>query len=129
MSGGPAPLPSWEQLGTAPAVVSAMRRYLEQVACVLWPRSAGSTGQALRCFAAFLAEAALEVTCLAQVKRRHIEDFKPWLAARHGQNKPRLTTATIAHRLGNYVGRIVAAIFSLGIYMFWVVLQPDGGAE
>ena len=32
--------------------------------------------------------------------RRHIEDYKPWLAPRPGQNKPRLTTATIAHRLG-----------------------------
>ena len=41
-----------------------------------------------------------QVTSLAQVTRRHIEDFKPWLAARPGQNKPRLTTATIAHRLG-----------------------------
>ena len=34
------------------------------------------------------------------VTRRHIEGFKPWLAARPGQNKPRLTPATIAHRLG-----------------------------
>ena len=35
-----------------------------------------------------------------QVTRRHIEDYKPWLAARPGQNKPELTTATLAHRLG-----------------------------
>ena len=55
---------------------------------------------ALRCFAAFLAEAAPGVASTTQVTRRHIEDCKPWLAARPGQNKPRLTTATIAHRLG-----------------------------
>ncbi len=32
--------------------------------------------------------------------RRHIEDYKPWLAKRPGQNKARLTTAILAHRLG-----------------------------
>src|SRR5215472_2768094 len=77
-----------------------MRRYLEQVACVLRPRSVVNTDQALRSFAGFLTEAAPGVTCLGQVTRRHIEDYKPWLAARPGQNKPALTTATIAHRLG-----------------------------
>src|SRR6185312_11706185 len=55
---------------------------------------------ALRSFAAFLAEAAPQITSLAAVTRRHIEEFKPWLAARPGQNKPQVTTATIAHRLG-----------------------------
>ena len=77
-----------------------MRRYLEQIACVLRPGSVSGADLALRSFAAFLAEAAPPVTSLAQVTRRHVEDFKPWLAARPGQNKPRLTTATIAHRLG-----------------------------
>src|SRR5205814_4489709 len=57
-------------------------------------------GQALRCFAAFLARAAPEVTSIAQVTRRHIEDYKPWLASRPGQNKPQLTPGTIISRLG-----------------------------
>ena len=100
MSGAPAPFPAWEQLSAAPAVAGVMRRYLEQIACVLRPRSVQNADQALRCFAGFLAEAAPQVTCLSQVTRRHIEDYKPWLAARPGQNKPRLTPATIAHRLG-----------------------------
>ena len=30
---------------------------------------------------------------------------------------------------GNYVGRIVAAVFSFGIYLHLVVQQPDSGAE
>ena len=47
-----------------------------------------------------LARAAPEVTAIAQVTRRHIEDYKPWLAARPGQNKPRLTPGTIISRLG-----------------------------
>ena len=77
-----------------------MRRYLEQVACVLRPGSVSGADLALRSFAAFLAEAPSPAIALAQITRRHVEDFKPWLAARPGQNKPRLTPATIAHRLG-----------------------------
>jgi site-specific recombinase XerD len=98
---GPALLPDWAQLEQViPQITVPMRRYLEQVACVLRPGSVSGADQALRSFAAFLAEAPSPVSSLAQVTRRHVEDFKPWLAARPGQNKPRLTTATIAHRLG-----------------------------
>ncbi len=98
---GPAPLPDWEQLTRAiPAITAPMRRYLEQVACVLRPGSVSGADLALRAFAAFLTQAAPEVTCLTAVTRRHIEEYKPWLACRPGQNKPRVTTATIAHRLG-----------------------------
>ena len=94
-------LPGWAELEAAiPQVAATMRRYLEQIGCVLRPGSVGNADQALRCFAAFLARAAPEVVSTAQVTRAHIEDYKPWLAARPGQNKPRLTTATIAHRLG-----------------------------
>ena len=37
---------------------------------------------------------------VADVVRRHVEDYKPWLAARPGQNKPRVTPATLARHLG-----------------------------
>ena len=98
---GPALLPSWEQLEeTIPAVTVPMRRYLTQIACVLRPGSVSGGDLALRSFAAFLAGTAPPAASLASITRRHIEDFKPWLAARPGQNKPRLTPATIAHRLG-----------------------------
>ena len=98
---GPALLPGWEQLEQAiPLVTAPMRRYLEQVACVLRPGSVSGADLALRSFAAFLAEQAPPALSLTAITRRHVEAFKPWLAARPGQNKPRLTTATIAHRLG-----------------------------
>jgi integrase len=99
---GPALLPGWEQLEeTIPAITAPMRRYLEQVACVLRPGSVSGADLALRSFAAFLAGASSPpAASLAGITRRHVEDYKPWLAARPGQNKPRLTTATIAHRLG-----------------------------
>lgn len=98
---GPLLLPTWEQLGaTHPQLVDTMGRYLQQIACVLRPGSVNGADLALRSFAAFVAEAAPEVTSTADVTRRTIEDFKPWLAKRPGQNKPRLSPATIAHRLG-----------------------------
>jgi site-specific recombinase XerD len=94
-------LPGWAELEPAlPQITAAMRRYLAQISCVLRPGSVSGADLALRSFAAFLAETAPEVTGLAQVTRRHIEDYKPWLAARPGQNKPQVTTATLAHRLG-----------------------------
>jgi site-specific recombinase XerD len=97
---GPLLLPTWEALGARPRIVTPMRRYLEQIGCVLRPGSVTGADLALRSFAAFLLDTAPEVTDLTQVGRQHIEDYKPWLAARPGQNKPRLTTATLAHRLG-----------------------------
>jgi site-specific recombinase XerD len=94
-------LPGWAELEAAvPQVAATMRRYLTQIGCVLRPGSVSGADQALRCFAAFLAQAAPEVAGIAQVTRRHIEDYKPWLAARPGQNKPRLTPGTIISRLG-----------------------------
>jgi site-specific recombinase XerD len=94
-------LPGWDQLAAqVPGVTEPMRRYLEQIACVLRPGSVANTDQALRCFAAFLAEAAPGITGLALITRAHIEAFKPWLASRPGQNKPAVAPATIAHRLG-----------------------------
>ena len=97
---GPLLLPTWDELGVRTQIVATMRRYLEQIGCVLRPGSVNNTDQALRAFAGFLVEAAPEVTSTTQVTRRHIEDYKPWLAKRPGQNKTRLTSATLAHRLG-----------------------------
>ena len=97
----PVLLPGWAQLAEViPGITVPMRRYLQQIACVLRPGSVSGADLALRSFATFLAEAAPGLTSPAVITRRHVEDFKPWLAARPGQNKPRLTTATIAHRLG-----------------------------
>ena len=98
---GMAALPSWDELEhSIPAIVVTMRRYLEQVACVLRPGSVNNADIALRSFAGFLVEVAPDVTSTVQVTRRHVENYKPWLAKRPGQNRARVTTATLAHRLG-----------------------------
>jgi site-specific recombinase XerD len=97
---GPLLMPAWDQLAASvPEVTGPMRRYLEQIGCVLRPGSVVNTDGALRCFASFLAETAPGIG-LAQVTRVQVEAFKPWLAARPGQNKPAVAPATIAHRLG-----------------------------
>lgn len=36
---------------------------------------------------------------MSQVSRRHIEDFKPWLAKRPGRATDKLNPATMIHRL------------------------------
>ena len=94
-------LPTWVDLQPmAPQLVATMRRYLAQIGAVLRPGSVGGADLALRSFAGFLTETAPEVSSTAAVTRAHIEDYKPWLAQRPGQNKARLTPATIVHRLG-----------------------------
>src|SRR6266540_1669013 len=96
-----AALPSWKQLErSVPDIVATMRRYLQQIGCILRPGSVTNADQALRAFAGFLTATAPNVTSTALVTRRHVEDYKPWLAKRPGQNKARVTTATLAHRLG-----------------------------
>jgi hypothetical protein len=99
-----------------PQTAATMRHYLTQNSCVLRPGSVGGADLALRCLAAFLAQAAPEVTAIAQVTRRHIEDYKPRLAARPRQNKPRLTPGTIIHRLGT-------------LRMFFIRIDEWGWAE
>jgi len=98
---GTASLPDWAELQTqVPQIAATMRRYLQQLSCILRPGSVINTGITLRSFAAFLVECAPDVTSIADVLRRHVEDYKPWFAGRPGQNKPRVTSATMAHRLG-----------------------------
>ncbi|MGZ4554014.1 MAG: tyrosine-type recombinase/integrase [Mycobacteriaceae bacterium] len=98
---GMAPMCTWPELMAArPALAATMRRYLQQISCVLRPGSVRNTDQALRSFAGFLLEQAPEVTSIAMVTRRQVEDYKPWLAARPGQHTPAASTATLAHRLG-----------------------------
>jgi hypothetical protein len=68
-----------------------MRRYLDQLACVLRPGSVNGADLALRSLAAFLVEQAPEVRFIADIRRRHIENFRTWLNTRPGYRTGRLT--------------------------------------
>jgi site-specific recombinase XerD len=97
----PQRLPDWDQLAAAiPGVVAPMRRYLDQLACILRPGSVTNADQALRSLAAFLVEQTPQVQHLPNIGRHHIEQFRTWLTARPGRRTGRLTPATLAHRLG-----------------------------
>ncbi|RSM57984.1 hypothetical protein DMB66_31270 [Actinoplanes sp. ATCC 53533] len=94
-------LPAWDTLAAEiPDMVTPMRRYLDQLACILRPGSVSGADLALRSLAGFLVEQAPEVRHIADIHRRHIEDFRTWLTARTGYRTGRLTPATLAHRLG-----------------------------
>jgi len=100
MSGGER-LPDWEHLDAAiPDLVAPMRRYLQQLDCILRPGSVSGADLALRSFAAFLAAQASDVRFVSDIRRHHVEDFRSWLAARPGRRTARITPATLAHRLG-----------------------------
>ncbi len=97
----PERFPDWPTLDAAvPGVAATMRRYLDQLTCLLRPGSVGNADQALRSLAAFLADHAPEVSAVADISRRHMEDFIRWLVARSGRATARLSPATLAHRLG-----------------------------
>ena len=101
MVSGPLRLSDWEQLSAAvPDMVATMRRYLDQLASILRPGSVSNADQALRSLATFLTEQAPEVSSVADIGRRQVEDYRQWLAARPGRDTARVTPATLAHRLG-----------------------------
>jgi site-specific recombinase XerD len=94
-------LPDWEHLAAViPDLVTPMRRYLQQLDCILRPGSVSGADLALRSLAAFLVEQAPDVRFVSDIRRRHVEDFRSWLAARPGHRTARITPATLAHRLG-----------------------------
>lgn len=78
------------------------RRYLAQVELSLRPHTVKGISQALREFGAWLGQHRPEVSSCADLTRSHIEDYKSWLAARHGRytGKP-LNRVTIKNRLIN----------------------------
>ncbi len=93
-------LPPWDQLAAdRPQMVATMRRYVEQIGCVLRPGSVTNTDLALRCFTEYLTASCPEVTSTAHVTRRHVENYKLWLAARPGRTRDQVSTTTIALRL------------------------------
>jgi integrase len=73
---GMAQLPTWAELEPmVPAIVATMRRYLQQIACVLRPGSVGGADLALRSFAAFLVQCAPDVSSFADLVRVRIDEW------------------------------------------------------
>jgi site-specific recombinase XerD len=100
MNNAAAPLATWDELTERPELVDTAVRYLDQIGCVLRPGSVKNMDSTMRAFVEFLIAGAPEVTSMSQIERRHIEDFKTWLAKRPGRATARLNPATMVHRLG-----------------------------
>ena len=82
----------------APQLVATMRRYLVQLTTFLAPRSVEVADTTLRQFTRWLT-AATDATVVADIERRHIEDYKVWLAAQTGNKGKLLAKNTQRHRL------------------------------
>lgn len=91
---------SWPQIiVAAPQMAATMARYLDQLAVSARPATVLAVDLTLRQFAGSVT--ATDPTCqtMAQVTRRHFEDYKRWLARRPGKHGA-LSATTISCRLG-----------------------------
>lgn len=89
----------WRTLAAAaPTMTATMRRYLEQVGCVLRPASVAATDGALRSFAVFITGDYPQVHAVAQLQRSHVEHYKRWLTG--DEARAGLSATTRSLRLG-----------------------------
>ncbi len=86
----------------APAFADNARRYVTQVELSLRPNTTKHIESDLREFGTWLAGAHPDVTSCAELERRHIEDYKTWVSAKHGRytGKP-LSRISVKNRLIN----------------------------
>jgi site-specific recombinase XerD len=90
---------AWDRIAAiAPTLAGTMRRYLDQVATFLAPRSVDVADLTLRQLAGWLL-ASTDVRAIADVTRTHIEDYKRWLAAQSGATGKPLAPNTRRQRL------------------------------
>lgn len=82
----------------APQLVATMRRYLVQLTTFLAPRSVEVADQTLRQFTRWVTTGT-DITVVADIERRHVEDYKVWLADQPGREGQRLAKNTQRHRL------------------------------
>ena len=96
----PVSITGWD---TAPAgFADSARRYVAQVELSLRPATVSHIEHALREFGVWLGEHHPDVHSCADLTRRHIEDYKLWVATKHGRStgKP-LNRVSIKNRLIN----------------------------
>jgi site-specific recombinase XerD len=101
----PASKPSISMSGwsvVAPELAVVARRYVAQVDLSLRPSTVKHIEHDLREFGTWLADTHPQVASCAELERHHIEDYKLWLAAKHGRytGKP-LKRISVKNRLIN----------------------------
>ena len=94
--GGGQPEITWAEIAQrAPLMASTMATYLDQLSVSARPATVGAFEIALRFFAGRVTEEDRWCVCVADVERRHIEDFKLWQAKRPGKQGKKFSTTTI----------------------------------
>ena len=97
----PRPEVTWTEIAQrAPLMVTTMATFLDQQAVSSRPTTVGAFDIALRFFAGRVTVFDPSCRSVADIGRRHVEDFKIWQAARPGKRGRSLSTTTIRHRLG-----------------------------
>ena len=92
---------TWAEIATkAPQMAFTMNRFLDQLAVSARPNTVDAYSLVLRFFAGRVTAADPACVRVATIERRHLEDYKRWLADRPGKKTPKLTTTTIRHNLG-----------------------------
>jgi len=89
-----------EWASTAPRLAATLTGYIAQMRLSLRPSTMVRVEGVLREFACWLAVYAPEVTCVADLRRRHIEAYKLHLAARPSARGGTLTKTSLAEHLG-----------------------------
>ena len=84
----------------APQMATTMTGFLDQLAVSARPATVGAYSLALRFFAGRVTANDPSCVTVGQIERRHVEDYKRWLAARPGQKAATVSPTTIRHRLG-----------------------------
>jgi len=101
----------WAEIrAAAPVLAETMARYVEQVGLSLRPGTMRRHEAITREFARFVLDRDDGVTAAADVRRRHVEDYKSWLAERPAARGGKLHRHTIRERLGvvrNFFERII----------------------
>ena len=92
---------TWTEISTrAPRMVATMMAFLDQLAVSARATTVDAYSMTLRFFAGRVTSADPGCVTVARIERRHIEDYKRWLAARPGKKTATLTPTTIRHCLG-----------------------------
>ena len=92
---------TWAEIAArAPQMALTMARFLDQLAVSARPSTVDAYSLTLRFFAGRVTAADPGCVQVAAIERRHLEDYKCWLAERPGKKTPKLTTTTIRHSLG-----------------------------
>jgi site-specific recombinase XerD len=90
----------WARIAShAPVLAATCQDYVAQISVTMRPSTTEAVDRTLRIFSDWLIDHDQNVIAFRQINRRHIEQFKLWLASRENQSGQPLKKSTINYRL------------------------------